>query len=238
MCARSLAATRSRRALPSTARSSHRRSTPARAHRTDSPVAGRRLDRIGATGVRWIEHRNTCCHQKHRHGDDRGRLAEAPPQHEQRRNVWLWRQFNPRVTDVAQAGLWIFFEAPMQQLPNAWRVFSGRALQSGSRSRTAAMVSASVSPGNAARPASISYSTQPNDQISLRLSTGLTSRLLGAHIGRRAQDCPLSRSDRHSETLSSRELDSSSVRTFASPKSSTFTVPSGVMLMLAGFKSR
>ena len=34
------------------------------------------------------------------------------------------------------------------------------------------MVSETVSPSNAPRPVSISYSTQPNAQTSLRLSTG------------------------------------------------------------------
>ena len=35
----------------------------------------------------------------------------------------------------------------------------------------------------AGEPVSISYSTQPNAQISVRLSTGSTARLLGAHVG-------------------------------------------------------
>ena len=50
-------------------------------------------------------------------------------------------------------------------------VCAGRALQSGSRSRIAAIVSETVSPRNAGRPVSISYSTQPNAQMSVRLST-------------------------------------------------------------------
>ena len=51
-------------------------------------------------------------------------------------------------------------------------VCAGRALQSGSRSRIAAIVSEIVSPRNAGRPVSISYNTQPNAQMSVRLSTG------------------------------------------------------------------
>ena len=49
----------------------------------------------------------------------------------------------------------------------------GNALQSGSRSRIAAMVSVVVSPPKARRPVSISKSTQPNAQMSVRLSTAL-----------------------------------------------------------------
>ena len=50
-------------------------------------------------------------------------------------------------------------------------VCAGRALQSGSRSRIAAIVSETVSPRNAGRAVNISYSTQPNAQMSVRLST-------------------------------------------------------------------
>ena len=49
---------------------------------------------------------------------------------------------------------------------------SGRAVQSGSRSRIATIASDTVSPTNAWRPVSISYNIQPNAQISVRLSTG------------------------------------------------------------------
>ena len=52
-------------------------------------------------------------------------------------------------------------------------VAAGKADHSGSRSRIAAIVSERVSPANATRPVSISYSTQPNAQMSVRLSTGL-----------------------------------------------------------------
>ena len=44
---------------------------------------------------------------------------------------------------------------------------------------------------NARRPDSISNSTQPNAQMSVRLSTGLPARLLGAHVGRRPEDAAL-----------------------------------------------
>ena len=46
------------------------------------------------------------------------------------------------------------------------------AAKSGSRSMILAMMSEARSPANSACPLSISYSTQPNAQISVRLSTG------------------------------------------------------------------
>ena len=49
---------------------------------------------------------------------------------------------------------------------------TGNALHSGSRSRMPEIVSDTVSPGNAGLPVSISYSTQPNAQMSARRSTG------------------------------------------------------------------
>ena len=51
-------------------------------------------------------------------------------------------------------------------------VVAGNAVQSGSLSRTAVIVSDTVAPFAARRPVSISYSTQPNDQMSVRLSSG------------------------------------------------------------------
>ena len=63
-------------------------------------------------------------------------------------------------------------------------VVAGSAVQSGSRSRTAAIVSDDVSPSNARRPVSISYSTQPNAQMSVRLSTGLPACLLAGSCRR------------------------------------------------------
>ena len=60
--------------------------------------------------------------------------------------------------------------------------------QSGSALSTSLSVSVTEAPSNAARPASISYSTQPNAHTSLRLSAGASPRLLGAHVRSRAQD--------------------------------------------------
>jgi hypothetical protein len=117
-------------------------------------------------------------------------------------------------------------------------IASGSAAQSGSRSRIFAIVSEMVSPGKAAWPVNISNSTQPNAQMSVRLSTvspracsGLmyaavprttparvpTAVTVGAFIDSGAPEAP---------------------STLASPKSSTFTVPAGRALMFAGFRSR
>ena len=52
-------------------------------------------------------------------------------------------------------------------------VCAGMAFQSGSRSSILAMVSETVSPRNADRAVNISYNTQPNAQMSVRLSTAL-----------------------------------------------------------------
>ena len=52
------------------------------------------------------------------------------------------------------------------------QVDEGNAFQSGSRSRMAAKVSATVCPVKGGRPVSISYRTQPKDQMSARVSTG------------------------------------------------------------------
>ena len=50
-------------------------------------------------------------------------------------------------------------------------VLTGSAAHSGSRSRMLTNVSEIVSPSNPPRPVSISYSTHPNAQMSVRLST-------------------------------------------------------------------
>ena len=50
-------------------------------------------------------------------------------------------------------------------------VAAGSVSHAGSRSRMAASVSVTVGPRNSARPVSISSSTQPNAQMSVRVST-------------------------------------------------------------------
>ena len=67
---------------------------------------------------------------------------------------------------------------------------AGSACQSGSLLTTATIVSVTSSPLNADTPVSISKSTQPNAQISARVSTALPLRLLGAHVRRRAENHP------------------------------------------------
>jgi hypothetical protein len=61
--------------------------------------------------------------------------------------------------------------------------FTGTPLQSGSFLTTAASTSVVVSPLKARRPMSISYSTQPNAQMSARLSTGLPRACSGLIYG-------------------------------------------------------
>jgi hypothetical protein len=117
-------------------------------------------------------------------------------------------------------------------------VDAGSCVQSGSRSSTTAIVSDMVSPPNARRPASISYSTHPDAQISVRLSTTLPRACSGDMYGAAPSRTPVIvglsivgdwlRFDPRASRLAS----------FASPKSSNFTMPSRVNPMLAGFKSR
>ena len=117
-------------------------------------------------------------------------------------------------------------------------VVAGNAVQSGSPSRTAAIVSDTVVPVAAGRPVSISYNTQPNDQMSVRLSSGsprACSGLMYAAVPSRPWEftvvAPLVAASRsRSGALSA--------LAFASPKSSTLTMPSAVILMLAGLRSR
>ena len=84
------------------------------------------------------------------------------------------------------------------------------------------------------------YSTHPNAQTSVRLSTAFPS-LLGRHVGGRAEDHARGASGRRRRR---RRRPTARVRrrcwpsALARPKSSTFTVPSGATLMLAGLRSR
>ena len=74
----------------------------------------------------------------------------------------------------------MFCTRSVRSLCKQWRkssrsragVEEGNAFQSGSRSRMAAKVSATVCPVKGGRPVSISYRTQPKDQMSARVSTG------------------------------------------------------------------
>ena len=64
--------------------------------------------------------------------------------------------FDARVADIAQPALRILLEASPQQPSIDRGVAGGQAVQSGSRSRIAAIVSDTVSPANASAPVSIS----------------------------------------------------------------------------------
>ena len=119
----------------------------------------------------------------------------------------------------------------------------GSARQSGSRSRTAASVSTSVSPANARRPVSISNSTHPNAQMSVRLSTGLPracSGLMYAAVPR--IDAPPASSRGVDERRRLRPLSAS--RRASAPSLSPARSrapsrsPSARTLMFAGFRSR
>ena len=82
-------------------------------------------------------------------------------------------------------------------------VVDGSDVQSGSRSRIGRNACPRPSaPRMRRRPVSISYSTQPNAQMSVRLSTGLPARLLGAHVGGGPEDGALARAaDGHRRRL-------------------------------------
>ena len=127
-------------------------------------------------------------------------------------------------------------------LADARRDVGGQRVQSGSRSSTRASVSETSSPakGRVAREHLVQHAAERPDVGAL--VDRLPARLLRAHVRGRAEnqrrprviagvvivgDCEHARRRR--------AVGSSA---FASPKSSTFTVPSGRTLMLAGFRSR
>ena len=111
----------------------------------------------------------------------------------------------------------------------------GSCSQDGSRSRMAAIVPETVSPPKGARPTSIAHRTQPNAQMSVRLSTGwprACSGLMNDAVPTTPCVPPSAVEEAAPAASGSSTID------FARPKSSTFTVPSRVIPMLAGFRSR
>ena len=117
----------------------------------------------------------------------------------------------------------------------------GRPEKSGSASMTRASTSATSPPLNARVPVSISKSTQPNAQISARLSTGLPRACSGAMYAAVPRIIParviagvVIVGD--IDTLD-KDPAAGSVA-FARPKSRTFTAPSGRTFTLAGLRSR
>ena len=137
--------------------------------------------------------------------------------------------------------LGVALEAPAQQLADGGRACRPAARPVGFALRTAASVSVTVSPSKAACPVSISKSTQPKAQMSVRLSTACRAPAR-AHVGGRARGSRRPRvggasvGDRRRGRVERRRL--ASRRALARPKSSTFTLPSGVSFTFAGLRSR
>ncbi len=105
----------------------------------------------------------------------------------------------------------------------------------------AANVSLTSSPANARFPVSISNSTQPNAHTSLRLSAGrpfACSGLMYAAVPRIMPICVIAGVVIVGEFDSSARAAPAGSSALASPKSRTFTVPSGRSLMFAGLRSR
>ena len=115
-------------------------------------------------------------------------------------------------------------------------VSDGSSVQSGSALVIAPSTSADDWPGNGRWPVAISYRTQPNAQMSDRLSTGSPRACSGLMYATVPSTTPSARlADRYQPRGAVRASDD---RIFAMPKSSTLTTPPGVILMLAGFRSR
>ena len=103
---------------------------------------------------------------------------------------------------------------------------------------TSASVCEIVSPSNRRWPVSISHSTTPNDQISARLSTALPAACSGLMYAAVPMIMPACVGHRQGGRVAGFEPSDEPGATAASPKSSTLTTPSGVIMMLAGFRSR
>ena len=116
----------------------------------------------------------------------------------------------------------------------------GSAFQSGSRSRIAATVSETVSPGKARRPVSTSYKQHPKAQTSARRSTGLPRACSGLMYGAVPRTDPSAVSFVSVGDCDNSGFDESAsdTKALARPKSRIFTSPVGEILMFAGFKSR
>ena len=118
-------------------------------------------------------------------------------------------------------------------------MLAGKKLHSGSPRMTAAKVSDTVSPLKAIFPVSISNATAPKDQISARRSTAFPRACSGAIYAAvpRINPALVAAAVSVGEFEMSVGLVSSE-SAFAKPKSSTLTVPSGLIFIFAGFKSR
>ena len=116
---------------------------------------------------------------------------------------------------------------------------AGSAVQSGSRSITFASTSEIVSPSKARRPVE-HLEEHDAERPHVRALVGRPApRLLGAHVCRRPEDDAFFRpAGRQRRRLRHIGGAASPEAAFARPKSRTFTTPSGVSLILAGFRSR
>ena len=118
---------------------------------------------------------------------------------------------------------------------------AGSASKSGSRWSTFESVIDTSSSSNARRPTSISKRTQPNAQMSLRLSTVLPracSGLMYAAVPRIIPACVIAGVVIVGACDIPGDIALVGSSAFAKPKSSTFTVPSGRTFTLAGLRSR
>ena len=95
-----------------------------------------------------------------------------------------------------------------------------------------------VSPLNARRPVTISYNIAPNENRSDRASTGSPRACSGDMYGAVPRIAPGVEVVTDGASATEPALPSSRSTPFANPKSSSFTNPVAVTLMLAGFKSR
>ena len=117
-------------------------------------------------------------------------------------------------------------------------VSAGSADQSGSRSRIFAIESEVVSPPNVAAAGQHLVQHAPEGPDVGALVHRQAARLLGTHVRGRADDRAVARPVASGGALDRSGDEPSPATALARPKSSTFTTPSGVILMFAGFRSR
>ena len=115
---------------------------------------------------------------------------------------------------------------------------SGNRSQFGSAMSTAAKISVTVSPPMARRLVRTSYSTHPNDQISVRVSSASPRTCSGLMYGTVPITTPGCVAAAVTVSVTPPADVASCFNSFASPKSSTFTLPSAPSLTLPGFRSR
>ena len=148
-------------------------------------------------------------------------------------------EIQARVADISQAPLRILLETALEQPANGGRC---RGPQRGEIDVAFDDLRDDVGecgrPRTRVVPDSISYSTQPNAQMSVRLSTGSPRACSGLMYAGVPAIMPglAERRDRAAHASSAWLRARSNA--FARPKSSTLTVPSALSAMLDGFRSR